>query len=293
MNKHNRRHFLRSALQAGVALPVLGNQLLAKRQADGFMFTKVGVNAPLKLAQAVKNAGGDYLLIGVNKFLVPSEPEAAFEKQLQLLKSSPIPVLSCNGFLRGPHLRSVGPDAKHDNVLKFADTAFKRAKRAGVKYIIFGSGGSRKRPDNWSTAQADAQFVSLLKKMAPLAEAQEVTVAVENLRAQECNYLSRLREVGEIVKKVDHPYVRILADFYHASFMDEPPEDFAKYAPLTAMVEIAEKKGRTPPGVNGQDFRPYFNALKDGGYRGPIEIEGRWKIAQLPKAFATIREQAS
>ena len=36
-----------------------------------------------------------------------------------------------------------------------------------------------------------------------------------------------------------------------------------------------------------------FNALKQNGYRGPIEIEGKWTIDQLPKAFETIRQQAS
>ncbi len=57
-------------------------------------------------------------------------------------------------------------------------------------------------------------------------------------------------------------------------------------------MEIAEKEGRTAPGVQGDDFRPYFQVLKKAGYHGAISLEGRWKMEQLPKAFETILEQA-
>lgn len=34
---------------------------------------------------------------------------------------------------------------------------------------------------------------------------------------------------------------------YHSSIMEDPPADYRKFAPLTEMVEIAEKDGRTGP----------------------------------------------
>ena len=289
----NRRQFLRNAVVAGIGLPLLGKQLYAHQDSDDCMFTRMGVNAGFNYAQAAHASGADYLLIPVGKFLRPNQSEAEFEKQLRLLDQSPLPVLSCNGFLSGPQLRSVGPDAKTDNVLRFAETAFKRAKRAGVKHIVFGSSGSRRKPDDWTKEQVGEQFIALLQKMGPMAESQGIIVAVENLQAKECNYLTRVSEVGEIIEQVDHPNVRVLADLYHSTVMGDRPEDYAKYAHLMAVIEIAEKRGRTVPGVNGQNFRPYFQALKRKGYRGPIEIEGTWKPEQLSKAFATIREQAS
>jgi sugar phosphate isomerase/epimerase len=290
----DRRRFLQSGLAAGLGLPLFGCRALAGKQATkGPLFTKFGINAPLDQAAAVAKQGADFLLIGVNNFLKPNEPLAEFEKELRKMEQSPIPVLSCNSFLRGDALRSVGPNAKTEDVLTFAGTAFKRAKRAGVERIIFGSSGSRRLPEGWSKAQADKQFISLLKKMGDLAGAEGVVVAVENLQQRECNYLTRIHEVGEIVTEVNHPHIRLLADIYHSSCMQDPPEDFQKYAHLIEMVEIAEAKGRTVPGVNGQDFRPYFNALRQGGYQGPIEIEGKWEVDQISKAYATIREQSA
>lgn len=253
----------------------------------------MGINASLAKAADVAAEGADYLLIGVNRFLVPNKAEAEFEKQLRLLEKSPIPAYSCNSFLRGDALRSIGPNAKLDNVLRFSKIAFQRAKRAGVKRIIFGSSGSRRLPEGWSKAQGDEEFIALLHKMAELAEPEGIIVAVENLQERECNYLTRLHEVGEIVAAVNHPNIRMLADLYHASVMQDPASDLEKFAHLVDTVEIAEAQGRTVPGVNGQDFSPYFRALRAGGFQGPIEIEGKWKIEQVAKAFATIREQSS
>lgn len=290
----NRREFIKfgMALSAGLAIP--GMRAYAKTAAtEGQLFTRMGVNAPLSKAAAVAEQGADFLLIGVNKFLVPDEPVQAFEEQLRLMDQSPIPVLSCNNFLRGDALRCVGPEAKTESVLRFAKTAFQRAKRAGVERIIFGSSGSRKIPEGWSKAQADEQFIDLLKRMGDIAGAEGVVVAVENLQIKECNYLTRLREVGEIVGEVKHPHIRMLADLYHGSVMEDPPADLRKYSDLIEMVEIAEADGRTAPGVNGQDFRPYFNALRAGGYQGLIEVEGKWEVEQLANAFATIREQSA
>jgi len=291
-----RRHFLRTGLFAGVGLPLL-NYSSSKSIAGTTvpLFTKMGINAGFNHAADVAAAGADFLLLNVNSFLMPNASEAEFEQQLALQEKSPLPVRSCNNFL-SKTLRSVGPGAKHASILKFANKAFQRAKQAGVERIVLGSSASRSMPQGWSKEQADEQFIDLLKAMGDLAAAQGVILAIENLRQDECNYLTRLREVGELVTAVDHPHIRMLADLYHASVMQDPPEDLQKYAHLVNMVEIAEAKGRTVPGVGGQDFRPYFQALRAGGYHGPIEIEGKWSVDQVDQvatAFQTIREQSA
>lgn len=290
----SRRQFLRGTALGGVAVALAPNAFgceLCLAQ-TGPLFTKIGINGSFEKAAGLAAAGADFLLVPTRRFLVPDESEAAFEANLKLLEQSPLPILSCNSFLTGGPLRSVGPEARHDNVLRYAETAFRRAKRAGVERIIFGSSASRGIPEGWTKAQADEQFFSLLTRMAPLAEAHGIVVAVENLQAKECNYLTRITEVGEMVSAVDHPNIRVLADLYHGTVMKDTPEDFRKVAHLVNMVEIAEAEGRTVPGVGGQNFRPYFKALRNGGFNGPIEMEGRWTIDQVPAAIAAIREQS-
>ena len=40
------------------------------------------------------------------------------------------------------------------------------------------------------------------------------------------------------------------------------PSSILKAKGYVIYCEVAEKEGRTPPGVQGDDFRPYFTALK-------------------------------
>ncbi|MND07453.1 hypothetical protein D3C83_294250 [compost metagenome] len=63
--------------------------------------------------------------------------------------------------------------------------------------------------------------------------------------------------------------------------------------PWLGAVELAENKNRTLPGVEGDDFRPYFAALAAGGYSGRLDIEGNGTPEQIKTAFATIARQVA
>lgn len=266
--------------------------LASSGEAPKPLFCCVGMSGGMDKAADLKKAGAQFLTVGVGSLLIPDKPDSEFEKKLGELKKCPLPVLACNSFIRPKHLRCVGADATHEQVLEWADTTFKRAKKAGVKFIVFGSSGSRRLKDDWPKEKADEQFIALLKKMGPLAEAQGVTVVLEQLNEKECNYITRIAEGAKIVRAVDHPNVRLLGDLYHMRKMGDTPEDLEKAMDVIVHMEIAEKEDRTAPGVQGDDFRPYFEVLRKAGYKGAISLEGRWKMEQLPKAFETILEQA-
>ncbi len=65
------------------------------------------------------------------------------------------------------------------------------------------------------------------------------------------------------------------------------------WADLFVHVEIAEKNGRTYPGVKVDDFRPFFRVLRDAGYNGAVSIEGNGKPIQLAPAIKEIKKQAA
>ena len=58
-------------------------------------------------------------------------------------------------------------------------------------------------------------------------------------------------------------------------------------------VEIAEKEGRTYPGVKGDDFRPFFKVLREAGYKGAINMEAKGTDEQIAAAFKEIAKQAA
>lgn len=257
------------------------------------LFTAMGISGSLDQAAALKADGAEFLTESVGSFLVPDKPEEAFEKNLTKLASSPLPVLACNGFIRPANLHCTGPDANHDLICDWAEIAFRRLKKAGGKFIVFGSGGSRKLPDGWPKEKADEQFVSLLKLLGPLAAGHNITVTVEQLRSKECNYINRIGEAAALIRATGHPHIRLLADLYHMAAMGDTPADLRAAMDVVAHIEIAEKEGRTVPGVQGDDFRPFFRVLRESGYRGAISIEGKAVEGQVRTAFAEIRKQAA
>ena len=289
----SRRSFL---LKSSCALASLGfaTRTIGATLPDGEkLFQKMGIAASLDKAAELKAQGAEFLTASVGDFLVPDKAEEVFEKNLEKLAASPLPILACNGFIRPKNLHCTGADANHDEIVKWADTAFRRLKKAGGKFIVFGSGESRALRDGWPKEKADEQFVALLKRLGPLAEAQGVTVTVEQLRDSECNYINHIAEGAALIRAAAHPNIRLLADLYHMAVMGDTPADLKAAMDVVVHVEIAEKASRSVPGVDGDDFRPFFHVLKEAGYQGVISIEGKWTDQQVGAAFKEIAKQAA
>jgi len=288
----NRRAFLRNGVLAVTGAAMLPSAKSAESSEHKPLFSRVGIGASLDNAGQLKAAGAQFLTVGVDSVLVPDKDEAAFEVLRARVKSSPLPVLACNGFIRPAHLHCVGAEANHHEVLKWAETCFKRLNQIGGKFIVFGSSGARRLKDGWPEDKADEQFVELLKKFGPLAEASDGTVVVEQLRTEECNYINHLAHAARLIRAAAHPRVRVLADLYHMASVGDSPKDLAEAMDVVIHVEIAEKKSRTVPGVAGDDFRPFFKVLREHGYNGALNIEGKWKPEQIAPAFKEIARQA-
>jgi sugar phosphate isomerase/epimerase len=292
--KTTRRHFIKSSafLGAGILFKPFNPFEIAEEA--GKFLEKIGVCTGISNNGILASAGFSYIEEAVRNFLVPAEDESVFQSKCALLKESRLPVEACNNFIPG-NLKSVGPAAAHDDILKFAETAFRRAEVAGVKAIVFGSGGSRAIPEDFSREKAREQFVNLCKRMAPVAEKYHVVVSLEPLNSQECNFINSVAEGGGIVEAVNHKNFRLLADIYHMLRENEGPSNISRYSHLLYHTHIAENAGRSAPGVNKEDFTAYFKALKDAKYDGRMSIECSWKSLdeQAGLALKTIRGQLS
>jgi len=253
---------------------------------------RIGVCTSISNAATAKSAGCDYLEESVRVFLVRDRSDREFRKNAAAASASAVPIIACNSFLPSA-LKSVGRDAAHDKIITYAKLAFRRAQAIGIKTIAFGSAGSRAIPDGFDRGEARRQFVSLLKRMGPVARKYDVVVAVEPLQRSECNFINTVEEGAAIVKEVGDPNVQLLADIYHMLRENEGPESIIAAGPLLRHCHIAEKGGRTPPGVAGDDFTPYLEALRQIGYTGGISIECQWDdlAGQLPRAVKALLDQ--
>lgn len=229
----------------------------------------------------------------MQKFLVPLESDEKFAENLEQIRNSGFVAYSCNGFLPET-LKAVGTQTNHDEILAYAETAFRRAQQAGIKRIAFGSSGSRKIPDGFDESKAHEQFVELLKKLGPIASKYDVVVVIEPLNSKECNLVNTVAEATDIAKQVNHPNIQVLADFYHMMRENESPQSIINAGKMLQHCHIAEKEKRTYPGAEGDDFTPYFKALLQINYAGGISIEGGWGDSlrdNLPAALQTMKTQ--
>lgn len=258
---------------------------------EGFK-PEIGVCTNLGNAEMLSAHGFSFVEESVGGFLMPLKSEAEFIEKLEQTLHLPIPIRACNSFIPG-NLKSVGPEAVHDDILQFVETAFRRAHMAGIEIIVFGSGGSRRIPEGFSPEEARKQFIELGKAIGPIAARYNVVVALEPLNTSEVNFINSVIEGGEIVEEIGHPNFMLLADIYHMMKENEGPESILKYGHLIKHVHVAEREGRAAPGTHSEDLSPWYDALKQINYQGRISIEGRWENMELqaPKAIETIRQQ--
>jgi len=272
-NQASRREFLKTAAgtAAGMALApsLIAAEWLVDNKASSI---SLGVFASYDHAQYLRDLGCKYIEESVGGFLIPKEGEAKFTQNLQDLHALKFPIKSYVILLPGD-LKTLGPNADHEGVLQRTELALKRAKECGSQYIVFGSGGSRNIPDGFDREKAKAQHIAVTRRMAPLAEKYGITIAVEPLNRGETNFINSLAEGVEIIDAVKSPRVRLLCDIYHMLKEDESPDEIVKYGKYIVHCHIAEKEKRTPPGVKGDDFRPYLSSLKKIGYNGGLSIE--------------------
>lgn len=223
---------------------------------------------------AIKAAGYRYVEPAV-AYLMPDRSDAEFQVHLDEIRRVEAQIISCVIFIPG-HFSLVGAEVKHAEAVVWADSALRRAGMLHIPYIVLGSGGARRVPEGFSRETATEQFVAFCRQIAPLAEKYHVTVVIEPLNSAETNFINTLAEGAQIVEAVNHPNIQLLCDIYHMMKENVAAEEIVKYGKYIRHCHIAEKEGRTSPGRKGDDFRPYFRALKEIKYRGCLSVECRW-----------------
>lgn len=252
----------------------------------------VGICTTTDNAQKLAAAGARYLEGNVQVLLLPDRPFTEFRNNLEQVRKSPIPTVAANGLFPKTML-IVGPDATPEKAVAWADTVFSRAALCGIRCIVFGSGTSRRIPEGFSREEAERQFVGLCKQLGVSAQRNGIVVVIEPLNRAETNFINSVGEGAGIVRQVDHPNIRLLCDLYHMARENEPAQSIVDAGNLIRHCHIAEKEKRTAPGIAGDDFTPYLEALKKSNYQGIISVEGKWNDfdTELKPAVEEIKRQ--
>lgn len=252
---------------------------------------KFGVCGGPDVAKIAAQAGYDYFEGGVGGLLKPLESEEAFRQALAEIRAVPIPCEALNLFVPA-HLKITGPTADLAVLTDYVGRVCLRAREAGVRVIVFGSGGARQIPDGFDHAEALGQIVAFCRMCGPLAERHGLTIAIEPLRSAECNVITRVAEGADLARRVGHPAVRLLVDAYHWVQEEEPAADIEAAGDLLRHAHIATYAKRLAPGAEPCDFVPFFRALVASGYDARVSIEGGIPnpAEELPRSLAVMKQ---
>ena len=263
------KNILLFTLLVGWILPALPQRISKKPE--------IGIAQDFQNDSLLYASGYRYLVESIAKCFSPKNvSDQQFRDNLQAFEKLNLAIYAVNIFIPGD-LKLVGPEVNEEAILSHAKGVFERCKTAGVKMVIWGSGGARRVPEGFDEGKAKDQFVSIARKVSVLAKQYKIVVALENLNRTETNFITTVDEAYKIVQKVNHPNLRLCVDIYHMLMEGEPPSVIEQTKPYLIHCDIAEKENRAPPGVKGDDFREYLKVLRTIGYTGKIILECRWE----------------
>lgn len=111
--------------------------------------------------------------------------------------------------------------------------------------------------------------VETLKRGADIAAKENITLLLENIDPEENPryFLTSVAEGFEIVRKVDHPRVKFLYDFYHEQISEgNLIEKLEKNIDYVGLVHIADVPGRHQPGTGEINYENIFRKLAELKY---------------------------
>ncbi len=192
------------------------------------------------------------------------------------LKSSPIRVSTiCAGF-RGC-LLDANPTERELAMRDIRDLLFVAGDLGAVGLIVVPIFGGPRIPDLSPLAtpmQLEQDLLHrLLEDLAQTAEKAGSLILLEPLNRYETHLLRRLEDAVAVCQAINHPNVKIMADFFHMSIEEANiPEAIRNAGEWIAHVHLADSN-RLLPGQGHTDFGAGLNALKEIGYTGYMALE--------------------
>lgn len=177
---------------------------------------KIGVCVGPEMLPLLESLGFDYF--EANFSWLAGLDDETYREKTALVEASSLRAETFNGFFPGD-IKLYAPDGDQEPLLceveAFCEKGFARAASWGGKVAVIGSGYVRGIPEGMTWEDCDVQFARVLSVCGKVAEKYGMTVTVEPLSRNECNYIHTLSESARVATMADQPAVRMMVDFYH------------------------------------------------------------------------------
>jgi D-psicose/D-tagatose/L-ribulose 3-epimerase len=241
---------------------------------------KVKVGVCSRDVAGAQKYGFDYIEPAAAEIAAMSDDQ--FKQYADTVLASPLRCHALNSFIRRPELKVVGDQVPTAALKEYVEMALPRCRRLGAEVVVWGSAGSRNVPERFSRDRANDQIAEFLGMAGDIARKNSLSLAIEPLRHQESNILNTGAEALAMVRKVKHPNVRMIIDYYHMREENEDPQILETAGNEIVHIHFANPHGRIWPHELSEDdhYVAFFQNLKKVGYSGGISIEGKGSFDQ-------------
>ncbi|MCX8066146.1 MAG: TIM barrel protein [Candidatus Hydrogenedentes bacterium] len=162
----------------------------------------------------------------------------------------------------------------HDRLEKQFRERIEVAKQLNCKRLIGLTGNERK---DVSRDEQKGNIVKFLKRIAPIAEDNQVFVVVEALNPLVDHpgyFLTRTDETMEILSEVNSPNILMLFDIYHQQITEgNVIRNLTQNIKKIGHFHVADNPGRKEPGTGELNYKNIFKAIAESGYDGFVALE--------------------
>ena len=236
----------------------------------------------------VKTAGFDYVDLPLTQICKVSDGE--FQKVLDTLNKLDLHCETTNNFLPAD-IKITGPNVDGSALQDYLDVAFDRLNKLGVSIACVGAAGARNVPEGFPRDEAYAQLKSFFRYLSSVLP-EGITAVIEPLRSDESNILNGSMECYELMKEVARPNVRMLVDYYHMVYEDDPFANIGIIGANLRHTHFAAIKNRRIPYTFNETMELFFESLKKAGYDARISVEAFSKnpAEEMPVIARNLKE---
>ncbi len=241
---------------------------------------------------SVKEIGFDYYEFAGS--VVAEMDGAAFAALCRRTEEQAFPCLGFNAYcLSSPAI--VGPAYDRSLAQRYAQRLCERGRQLGIRNLGIGAPLARRLPPSFPREEADRQCEDFLRVTCETAERFDLRVLLEAINSRMCDYLNTTAEAVSMLRRLSHPNLGLVLDFYHLEVMSEPLSSVILAAPYLEHIHVSsceEDLSRAYP--SAADLAVYIRrltALKEIGYDGSVSIEpDRFEFLPAAEALRLLRK---
>ncbi len=230
--------------------------------------TRIGIRSDLEFVPEAARIGCDYLELPLAR--IAALPDSQFAELAEYLRALGLRAEVMHDMLP-ESVRVTGPDVQARLQHAYLDRAFARARALGAEVVAFDAARSRRVPAGFDFPLARRQAGNFLRIAQGHAAVAGLRLAIENLRAAECNLINTVAEAAMMAALLQLDNVGVLADTVQMAFAAEGVDAVERCCGALLHVHAGcALTRRLPSDGDGEDYAALFRALARIGYGGRV-----------------------